>query len=152
MIMRRDVGMRASAWPDVRRHLAGDHPATLRPPSARTAHLYEPLLFDTDGLVLAEHGRTLLISGPASMLLRAGDVISAAGEAVASDQHVHKRGYAHIGALTSLLRESATSTRGLEMMVMGADPRFHNRSRQARAGDRSPNSCSHSHTRRSPSS
>ncbi len=133
VVMRRDVGMRASAWSGIRRSLAGGRPVTLRPPQARPVLTYEPLPPGTDGLVLAEHGRTLLVSGPAPALLRAGDVISAVGEAIASDRHVHRRGYAHLGALTPLLREPGTTRRGLELLVMGADPRFHKKTRQAGA-------------------
>lgn len=134
VIMRRDLGMRPSAWPGVRRRLPAGRPITLRPPAARTDSVHDPFPpGDDDGLDLTEHARTLLVRGPARMLLRAGDELSWAGEAIASDRHVHRQGHAHIGEIGWLLRGSARDMRagrGTEFPVVGADPRFHKRLRR----------------------
>ncbi len=124
--------MRPSAWPGVRRRLPAGRPITLRAPVARTGSVYDPFPPGTDGLVLTEHARTLLVRGPAPVLLRAGDVISDAGEAIAAHRYVHRRGYALVASLTWTLRGTGTAMRhgrGPELEVAGADPRFHKRAR-----------------------
>ncbi|MFC5749997.1 hypothetical protein [Actinomadura rugatobispora] len=132
VIVRSDLGLRPSAWPGVRRRLPAGRPVTLRPPPPRDPADGRPGP-PHGGLALAEPGRALLVSGPAALLLHTGDVISAAGEWIASDRDVHRHGWSLVDSLTGLLRDGGPAPRHPELDVVGADPLFHKSLRRKRA-------------------
>ncbi|MER5261334.1 hypothetical protein ABTZ99_04515 [Actinosynnema sp. NPDC002837] len=130
LVVRRDVGLRPSGWPEVRRALrrATARPARFTTPPARTDEEWRDREWTgSHRITLAEHAATLVVSSTSRSLLRLGDLFTEAGELVAADREVHRHGHAH---LTGLRRVFAEPDVALD--VYGRDPIFH-KSRWARA-------------------
>lgn len=135
VIVRQDLALRSADWPDVRRRLRNGRPTTVRPPTPRPVDR-DVLPRPRSGLMLAEHAQTLQVSGPAELLLAAGDLITDAGDQLAGDREIHRRGWSWLSSLDHLVRGEGD----LEFEVVGADPIFHKsrwqRIRNARAAAR----------------
>jgi hypothetical protein len=130
LVVRRDVGLRPSAWPAVRRALRRStaRPARFGTPPARVGEVWHA--WEWTGphrITLAEHACTLVVSGTGRSLHRLGDVVTEAGELVAVERDVHRHGHAHLTGVRGVFTEPDVS-----LDVYGRDPIFHQR-RWARA-------------------
>ncbi|WP_370941854.1 hypothetical protein AB5J62_22360 [Amycolatopsis sp. cg5] len=124
LIIRKDIGLRPSAWPELRagfrRRASEARPLTLRTPEPRAPHYIQD-----DRISLTEHAGTLMISGPASALHQVGDVMTEAGELIASNRDIHQWGHAILSSLTWILRGDGGAPQGTEFDIYGLDPIFH---------------------------
>ncbi|MEU5695375.1 hypothetical protein [Actinosynnema sp. NPDC020468] len=129
LFVREDVGFRPSAWPTVRTGTRR-RPRAARAHTARTPPAREPGRREWSAPLvrLAEHGGTLVVSSSASGLHEVADLITAAGEAVATARDVHRHGHAVLASLTPVLDDRHGFR---EFDVYGLDPIFH-RSRWAK--------------------
>lgn len=93
VLVRRDVPLPPSAWPGIRDRLrrATGTPATMHTPAPRPQSS-EERSWKKSTLSAAEHAATVFLSGPARVLLEAGDEITWCGEQVAGDPDIHRFG------------------------------------------------------------
>lgn len=125
LVVRRDVGLRPSAWPAVRRALRRStaRPGRFTTPPARADEVWRR--WEWTGphrIALAEHASTLVVSSTGRSLHRLGDVLTEAGELVAADRDVHRHGHAHLTGLRTVFTEPDVA-----LDVYGHDPIFHRR-------------------------
>lgn len=129
LIVRSDIGLRPSAWPSIRRriHKGQTHrrPLTARTPVPRPVRITKPWEPGTQ-VSLTTHATTLVMSGPASSLHLVADTVTAAGEWLAGDRHIHRHGQAILSTLTPLVRDG-NAGRPTELDIYGRDPIFHRR-------------------------
>jgi hypothetical protein len=90
LVVRDDVPLRPAAWPGVRRRLRADTgtPQVMDAPAPREHPAPEGCGPRPDGLTVAEHADTVVMSGPAADLLRAGDELTACGRLATADPGV----------------------------------------------------------------
>lgn len=122
VVVRRDAGLRPSAWPEVRAEVRRSR---ARPAATRTPAPRPPRAETSERVVLTEYAATAFLVGDARSLFLVGDTLTRAGEALASSRWVHRRGVAHLDGLTS-----AFGGPDDELDIVGQDPIFH-RSRWA---------------------
>ncbi|MGO1053761.1 hypothetical protein [Crossiella sp. CA198] len=130
LIARRDAGLRASAWPELRTSTRRRATQAARQTAVTPAARPDPDRWSRDWtadrrLVLSEHAETLLITAPAWSLHQVGDVFSEAGEAVATHRDIHRDGFALLSSLTPLLRGGGGSPDQLEIDIYAQEPIFH---------------------------
>ncbi|GAA2831563.1 hypothetical protein [Crossiella cryophila] len=130
LIAHRDAGLRASAWPGLRastrRRATQADRQTATTPAARPDPDPHSRDFSADRrLALSEHAETLLITAPGQGLHQVGDLLSQAGEAVATHRDIHRNGFALLSSLTPVLRGGGGAPDELEIDIYAREPIFH---------------------------
>ncbi|MGM1058182.1 hypothetical protein [Saccharothrix sp. Mg75] len=123
LVVRHDVGLRPSRWPEVRGspRRTSARPATVRTPAARLDEVWRPWEWrGSNRLRLTDHAATLVVAGTARSLLRMGDTFTEAGEALASEPDVHRLGFAHLTGLRTVFADPDH-----RLDVYGRDHIFH---------------------------
>jgi hypothetical protein len=123
LVVRRDVGLRPSGWPGVRRALRRStaRPGRFTTPPARTDEVWREWEWTgSHRITLAEHASTLVVSSTGRSLHRLGDLFTEAGELVAADREIHRHGHAHLTGLRTVFTEPDVA-----LDVYGRDPIFH---------------------------
>lgn len=132
LVVRRDVGLRPSAWPEVRQALRRStaRPGAVRTPPARVDEVWRE--WEWTGphrIALTEHAATLVVSSTGRSLHRLGDLFTEAGELLAAERDIHRHGHAHLTGMRRVFTDPDVA-----LDVYGRDPVFH-RSRWAKARD-----------------
>jgi hypothetical protein len=96
LVVRRDVPLRASAWPAIRARLHhGAHPgraATMHAPAPREPDPEQPWDWPRHRLSVAEYAGTVIFSATSRGLHEAGDELTWCGNAVAVNIDIHRFG------------------------------------------------------------
>jgi hypothetical protein len=129
------TGLRPSQWPALRRRLGSGVRAdrTMSAPAARSPAGTMRRVAQPGGpppLRLADHAATLTVIGPPVTLLRAGDILTEAGDTVAISRRIHSHGEDIISTLTGLVVDTGRGSgdpreRRFEFDVYAHEPIFH---------------------------
>ncbi|GLW70842.1 hypothetical protein Kpho02_31410 [Kitasatospora phosalacinea] len=128
LVAREDTGLRPSDWPVLRRVLRRDGtPLTVTAPAPRPADRPDDVrrLADRHPARFAEHAGASFVLAHPELLFWMGDSLTAAGEAVATDREVHRRGESHRDDWAGFFDPERTDDPMHALCVVAADPIFH---------------------------
>ncbi|GGM54924.1 hypothetical protein ACFFX1_19460 [Dactylosporangium sucinum] len=92
VVVRTDVPLRRSAWPDVRARLRRGRSRTMDTPAPREERRPDDWRRDGRALGVTEHAETVFLAGTAEALLEAGDELTWCGNQVAVNRDIHRWG------------------------------------------------------------
>ncbi|MFC5723954.1 hypothetical protein ACFP1Z_27690 [Streptomyces gamaensis] len=120
LIVRRDVGVRASAWPGIRRRLRHARAESVRTPRPRKLRADRPWEWSPHRLItLTTHAGTLVVSGPSWSLLRLGDALTHAGEHAITAADARRTDPVPLYPLTDLVRDGGPVPGDIEFDIYG---------------------------------
>jgi hypothetical protein len=130
LVLRRDVGLRPSAWPGIRAGLRrGPHPgspATVVAPAPRPRSGGQSWEWRLRHLEVAEYAETVLLTGGSRDLFEAGDELTRCGDRVAVDSEIRRHGGpAMLGQFAGSERSAGRRGTGWECMILAEDEIFH---------------------------
>ncbi|MFC5890232.1 hypothetical protein ACFQ0M_46720 [Kitasatospora aburaviensis] len=128
LLAREDTGLRPSDWPDLRRRMRrASAPLTVSAPAARPPDRPEDVRrrADRHPARYAEHAATIVLTARAELLFRIGDWLTAAGDLVAQDRHVHRHGEGFLGDIVDFFDPGSTDRPMHAFCVVAVDPIFH---------------------------
>ncbi|BAJ26846.1 hypothetical protein KSE_10110 [Kitasatospora setae KM-6054] len=128
LVAREDTGLRPSDWPALRRaarHAAA--PLTVTAPAPRPADRPDAVrrLADRHPARFAEHAGTSFVLARPELLFWMGDSLTEAGESVATDPGVHRRGESYRDDWVGFFDPDRTDDPMHALCVVAADPLFH---------------------------
>ncbi|MGW4696712.1 hypothetical protein ACWEO1_30535 [Kitasatospora cineracea] len=128
LVAREDTGLRPSDWPALRRapH-RGTAPLTVTAPAPRPADRPDDVrrLADRHPARYAEHAGTSFVLARPELLFWMGDLLTEAGESVATDREVHRRGESYRDDWAGFFDPERTDDPMHALCVVAADPIFH---------------------------
>ncbi len=128
LVAREDTGLRPSDWPALRRapH-RGAAPLTVTAPAPRPADRPDDVrrLADRHPARYAEHAGTSFVLARPELLFWMGDLLTEAGESVATDREVHRRGESYRDDWAGFFDPERTDDPMHALCVVAADPIFH---------------------------
>ncbi|WP_395292319.1 hypothetical protein ACF9IK_00915 [Kitasatospora hibisci] len=128
LLAREDTGLRPSDWPDLRRRMRrASAPLTVTAPAARPPDRPEDVRrrADRHPARYAEHAATIVLTARAELLFRIGDRLTAAGDLVAQDRHVHRHGEGFLDDIVDFFDPEGTDRPMHAFCVVAVDPIFH---------------------------
>ncbi|GLW56931.1 hypothetical protein [Kitasatospora phosalacinea] len=140
LVAREDTGLRPSDWPALRRGMRrGGTPLTVTAPAPRSADRPDRVqrLSERHPARLAEHAGACFVLARPELLFWLGDSLTAAGEAVAGDPGIHRRGESFLQDLVGFFATGRPDDPMHALCLVAADPIFHRarwQRQQRRAG------------------
>ncbi|MFB7945506.1 hypothetical protein ACFC6L_11330 [Kitasatospora phosalacinea] len=136
LVAREDTGLRPSDWPALRRApRRGGTPLTVTAPAPRPADRPDGVRRSADRhpARYVEHAGTSFVLARPELLFRMGDSLTEAGESVATDREVHRRGESYRDDWAGFFDPAHTNVPMHALCIVAADPIFH-RARWHRPG------------------
>lgn len=128
LLAREDTGLRPSDWPALR-HRMRHNSAPLRAtaPPARSPDRPDDVVrrADRHPARFAEHAATIVITARAELLFWMGDWLTAFGDRVAQDRHVHRHGESFLGDMVGFFDPGRRNDPMHAFCVVAVDPIFH---------------------------
>ncbi|QKW24073.1 hypothetical protein HUT16_04010 [Kitasatospora sp. NA04385] len=128
LVARADTGLRPSDWPALRRAPRRTAaPLTVTAPAPRPADRPDDVrrLADRHPARFAEHAGTSFILARPELLFWMGDSLTEAGESVATDREIHRRGESYRNDWVGFFTPEYTDAPMHALCVVAADPIFH---------------------------
>ncbi|MFC6593438.1 hypothetical protein [Kitasatospora paranensis] len=128
LLAREDTGLRPSDWPDLRHGMRrASLPLTVTAPAARSPWRPDDVRRRADRRPAryAEHAETIVITARAELLFWIGDWLTAAGDTVAQDRHVHQHGESFLGDMVRFFDPRSTNRPMHAFCVVAVEPIFH---------------------------
>ncbi|MGW4380181.1 hypothetical protein [Kitasatospora sp. NPDC004531] len=128
LIAREDAGLRPSDWPALRRRMRRTGtPLTVTAPAPRPHDRSEDVLRRADDRParFTEHADTVIVTARPELLFRIGDLLTAGGDTVAGDQHIHRHGESGFGDLARFFELRHLHQPMHALVLVAADPIFH---------------------------
>ncbi|WP_241844274.1 hypothetical protein [Kitasatospora sp. CB01950] len=128
LIAREDTGLRPSDWPALRRRMHRTAtPLTATAPAPRPHERPEDVhrRCANRPARFTEHAGTVVVTARAELLFWIGDLLTAAGRAVATDREIHRRGESYFADLVGLFEPRYTEHPMHALCVVAVDPIFH---------------------------
>ncbi|MFE6049191.1 hypothetical protein ACFQ6N_00360 [Kitasatospora sp. NPDC056446] len=128
LLAREDTGLRPSDWPALRRGMRrASAPLSVTAPAARSSDRPDDVRrrADRHPARFTEHAATAVITARAELLFWIGDWLTAAGDRVAGDSHVHRHGETFLGDLAGFFDPAGTDQPMHALCVVAEEPIFH---------------------------
>ncbi|MGW4808555.1 hypothetical protein [Kitasatospora sp. NPDC004272] len=128
LVAREDTGLRPSDWPALRRGAhRGAAPLTVTAPAPRPAERTDAVhrLSERHPARYAEHADTSFVLARPEVLFWMGDSLTAAGEAVATDRELHRKGESYQNDWVGFFVPEHADGPMHALCVVAADPIFH---------------------------
>ncbi|MER5635685.1 hypothetical protein ABT095_01870 [Kitasatospora sp. NPDC002227] len=128
LLARADTGLRPSDWPDLRHRMRrGSAPLRVTAPAARSSDRPDDVRRRADRTParFAEYAETVVITAPAELLFWIGDWLTAVGDSVAQDRHVHRHGESLLGDMAGFFDPGRTDRPMHAFCVVAVEPIFH---------------------------
>ncbi|MGW2846219.1 hypothetical protein [Streptomyces sp. NPDC001274] len=128
LLAREDTGLRLSDWPDLRHRMRrASAPLRVNAPAARSPDRPDDVRRRADHRParFAEHAGTIIITARAELLFWIGDWLTAAGDRVARDPHVHRHGESFLGDMVGFFDPKGTDMPMHAFCVVAVEPIFH---------------------------
>ncbi|MFF0413125.1 hypothetical protein ACFYUY_22120 [Kitasatospora sp. NPDC004745] len=128
LLAREDTGLRLSDWPDLRHRMRrGSAPLSVTAPAARAPDRPDDVRrrADRHPARFAERAGTIVITARAEVLFWIGDWLTAVGDRVAQDPHVHRHGESFLGDMVGFFDPGRTDRPMHAFCVVAVEPIFH---------------------------
>ncbi|MFE7558826.1 hypothetical protein [Kitasatospora sp. NPDC057500] len=128
LLAREDTGLRLSDWPDLRHRMRrASAPLRVTAPAERSPDRPDDVRrrADRHPARFAERAGTIVITARAELLFWIGDWLTAAGDRVAQDPHVHRHGEAFLGDMVGFFDPKRTDQPMHGFCVVAVEPIFH---------------------------
>ncbi|MGE7439832.1 hypothetical protein [Kitasatospora sp. NPDC001175] len=128
LLAREDTGLRPSDWPDLRHRMRrASVPLRVTAPAARSPDRPDDVRrrADRHPARFAEYAATIVITARAELLFWIGDWLTAAGDRVAQDPHVHQHGESFLGDMVGFFDPKGTDQPMHAFCVVAIEPIFH---------------------------
>ncbi|WP_081952182.1 hypothetical protein [Kitasatospora phosalacinea] len=128
LVARADTGLRPSDWTALRRGpYRGGTPLTVTAPAPRPTERPDAVRrrADRHPARFAEHAGTSFVLARPEILFWMGDLLTEAGESVAGDREIHRRGESHRNDWVGFFDPERTDDPMHALCVVAADPIFH---------------------------
>ncbi|MEV8097734.1 hypothetical protein [Kitasatospora sp. NPDC085879] len=128
LLAREDTGLRPSSWPDLRQRMhRASTPVKVTAPAVRSPDRPDDVRRRADGRParFAEHAATIVITARAELLFWMGDWLTAIGDRVAQDPHVHRHGESLLGDMVGFFDPHRTDRPMHAFCVVAVEPIFH---------------------------
>jgi hypothetical protein len=128
LLARADTGLRLADWPELRRRMRrAPAPLWVTAPAARSADRPGDVRrrADRHPARFAEHAGTIVITARAEVLFWIGDWLTAAGEQIAGDRHIHEHGESFLGDMVGFFDPGGTNDPMHAFCVVAVEPIFH---------------------------
>ncbi|MEU9046154.1 MULTISPECIES: hypothetical protein [unclassified Kitasatospora] len=128
LLAREDTGLRPSDWPGLRHGMRrASAPLTVTAPAARSHDRPDDVRrrADRHPARFAEHAATIIITARAELLFWIGDWLTAVGDQVAQDSHVHRHGESFLGDMVGFFDPHGTNRPMHAFCVVAVEPIFH---------------------------
>ncbi|GCD96966.1 hypothetical protein [Embleya hyalina] len=152
LVAREDTGLRTRDWPKLRHRMRRTStPSRVTAPAPRPADRDDDVLrrADRHPARLAECAATMVITARAEVLFMMGDWLTAVGDRVAGDRHIHRTGESFLGDMVGFFHPDGADRPMHAFCVVAVDPFFH-RARRLRPPGGGPSSGERSPTPRRP--
>ncbi|MFJ1751339.1 hypothetical protein [Kitasatospora sp. NPDC088134] len=128
LIARTDTGLRPSDWPALRRRMRRTGtPLTVTAPAPRPDHCSDAVhrLSLRHPARFTEHAGTAVLTARPELLFQLGDLLTRAGDTVATDREIHRRGESCLDDLVGFFDPRRTDDPMHALCVVAVDPIFH---------------------------
>ncbi|MFE1408752.1 hypothetical protein ACFW5D_35335 [Streptomyces sp. NPDC058770] len=128
LLAREDTGLRPSDWPNLRHRMRrASAPLRVTAPAARPPDRPDDVhrRADRSPARFAEHAATIVIIARAELLFWIGDWLTAVGDHVAQDRHVHQHGESFLGDMVGFFDPRGTDQPMHAFCVIAVEPIFH---------------------------
>lgn len=128
LLAREDTGLRPSDWPDLRHRMRrASAPLRVTAPAARSPDRPDDVRRRADRCParFAEHAATIVITARVELLFWIGDWLTAVGDRVAQDRHVHQHGESFLGDMVGFFDPRGRDQPMHAFCVVAVEPIFH---------------------------